>query len=683
MKDKGMILISALLISVILLITAMAMSTVGAGNLNIVSRARDRLTAFRAAEAGMARAIYEVNSYTDWKDYSGDPLENPLSVVFDQSNSKSDVFIYNNFKSKKSASGYKGETIPPYSAQVVSIGEAGPAAHRVKRTLVCLLRVSNMETFASATTGSIDSVNGDLMVDGIDSVSTWNPMDGNLHSNKITADDSVVWNGKGVYEADISGKITTISSADTVHFYKNDGVVYDKEFKILGDINVTLPDPLEDMLPPKDTSGMVDLPAPDEEGNITLEEGVVYKYNGKGTETLTIEGKLIMKDAKLYVVDGDLYVNGGLSGEGLVSVSGMMDLDDFTTWKEEKNQVIGTENVCVDSTYVPPAPPPEPDPTEDGGGGGGGSDDGEEDRGGSEDKTSSAPEYKMADTGVLLAMKSFITSDVFMPSTTAVATKGTQYPPGSSTEYTATNETRRWEKRQFNGKQWTVTKPSSSGGYWVYTYKQYDIYEIVNRKYKVNVDRPTNATIKGDVDFDCANLGGASIYTQGLLTFEGSENEAVLSNIKDELKKMVENDILNGESSQKLLSEYLQDTMKISVDGKDYELTGIQEWLENHPAMKYKQVQDILTDNSVVLNVLSQYLCDYLYFQGVIYTEGGLSAKGKIKIIGGIIVKNKDSRAGIDLDKGAMITCNGEYLRIFEQIISNPVYAPMAWHEVY
>ncbi|MCE1247231.1 MAG: hypothetical protein LWY06_11350 [Firmicutes bacterium] len=653
-EEKGMVLVYAMMIAVIMALICVSISSFSAENFDLATHARYRISALQTAEAGIARAIYEVNSGTEWSSWTGDPFQNPLSGSFPGSNSGFNVYIISNLDAKKTKSGYNGEIIPPKSAQIVSIGEAGPQHRKVKRTLICLLRISVMDAYACATTGSLNAVNGDLLVDGIDSVATWNNIAGNVHSNMVTSDNSFVWNGKGLYECDISGKVTTISNSNTVHFYKDDNVSYTKSFNVQGSTNVNLPPPLQDMLPPKNMSSLCDLPAPDKDGNIVLQEGKSYKFLGDGTNSLKITGKLIMNNAKLYVTNGDLVVSGGLEGEGILSVSGYIKQENATIWKWDERNFVGTVEEVVNTYYEPPPPPPH--------------------------KQYGKNREISEVMGVSFSQKPLDTADDHGD----ISLDPNSYPPGTKIDQKPTGDTYTFRDKYYNGNNWSTSQPASDGGKWISIHWEYDVYETVARKYEVSISRPVNATISGGVDFDTNNLGGAAIYTQGLLTVNGTENDLVLSQMMAAIKEKAQTDIKNGNASPSTtISEYLKDDMTVTVNGTVYKLTGIQEWIDAHPSLKYKTLENLTEDNSVVLSAISQYLTHYLYFQGVIYSEGGLSAKGKIKIIGGIVVRNTDPRASINLAKGAVITCNGEYMSIFKQYTKNPLFEPTAWHEVY
>ncbi|MFP4497191.1 MAG: hypothetical protein ACLFQV_03175 [Vulcanimicrobiota bacterium] len=809
MKDKGMALVTIIMMSVLLLILGLSISSIAVANNDIAKTIRFREKALNAAEAGIARAFCELNDENNVvKDFKipgrGESLKDEETKVFDDFGKSLDkqagmperfldlilegvsaqnkvllddspvitgimedgqtifaVFLINS----SGTTGFNGETIPNGTFQIISIGmvvgnkeiiNATSENKRKKnleklieknklvtRTISVFAKKNILSTYACASSGSLKSVEGDFIVDGIDSLLSWNKVDGNIHTCKPQPsptpipdvdmdkieDKTFLWDGGGVYEAEISGKITSAENKDNIAFYEN--LSEDKEYKKIDDdqidqANLIIPPPPEEMLPPQDEAvdlTLVETLTTNPDGNVILKNGnykitkdllLSKKPNGKG-------GKLILQNANLYVV-GEVNLEGGIEGSGVLSCTGV----DETSTQKTYQYVI--EDIDIDdddhNDYYWEIEPGYPVFVPDSGSS---FNEIQDNKRICSPKTDNAA--RLADSQIIATDASYILAWNYYDYS------GWQdlIPDGMSAEQLANmnfsvqdqlrNETNmpadvHLDHDKVDDREFRIWLKSDdvkteenydryNNGKWVYKWRKVYRAEVDVEMYEVGIYEKKPVTINGNANIDTTNIHGVSVYSDGKIILQGKEDaENTFSPIKKALQAKIVEDIQNGLCDPNTLAhEYLVDTMEIQ-DLEDtsvtYQLTGITEYLKNHPALYFTSVGDLVevkdpaneTDkyakggklkNPQFLNAITHHVANYMYFQGIIYSRSGIEANGKIKILGAAIVNSysssNDAKCVIDLKKGANFTSVQEYQKIFRDS-GETRYSPIGWHEV-
>ena len=124
-NERGIILISVLILITILLMIATSMTLIATQSYNLAGMADKRAKALRAAEAGVEYAFYELNKNTAWN------VASDLSVDLHFAQGETSKLIASGFSNNLKGSTKSGTT-PPYSAEVISEGYYGGQTVRVK-----------------------------------------------------------------------------------------------------------------------------------------------------------------------------------------------------------------------------------------------------------------------------------------------------------------------------------------------------------------------------------------------------------------------------------------------------------------------------------------------------------------------------------------------------------------------
>lgn len=280
----------------------------------------DRSRALYAAEAGLARAIAEMERDPSWRAGFVDERlpggTGSFSAAFasDPSASTREDCL-NNLQGTTAVDSYHGHlSLPAHSALLVVTGRSGSATRTVEALVVTGLDVSVSD--ALTATGPI-RLGGSVAVDGRKSLVDASARPANLHHNsEDTGQVGVLYNGGASpwEQITVTGEVTS-SSSDPSH----DVIVFNTPHSVpearSGVPIKELPRPnIEAML--AEHSGLAGTPIPSAPGAWSL-SGDNY-YDGD----VTINGDLDLQNGARVFVRGNLTINGSVRGDGTLVVGG-------------------------------------------------------------------------------------------------------------------------------------------------------------------------------------------------------------------------------------------------------------------------------------------------------------------------------------------------------------------------
>lgn len=307
-STRGIALITVLLLTSVLsmmLFTLLFVSRQG----SMTSRQyQERTLALYVAESGLAAAQSALREDNGWLEgFDQEPMERvrgSYTITFVEGTPDPWESV-NNLQANVAADSHHGPaTVPPRSALLVCIARVGTTQSRVE----VLLRGSNapLAQRALLASGKVE-MHGNVFINGVKTLAGLEELEAGVHSNSPT--ETVTWQGSSGEQAVVTGNVTIVNPApDAVAFSGNHSV---------GDFLTDQPQ----VHPPfVDVVGQVEAHRGSSVTlsgtNPTLSSGEHY-HNG----FLEVQGDLVLNGADLYV-EGDLRVNGSITGEGSVYVTG-------------------------------------------------------------------------------------------------------------------------------------------------------------------------------------------------------------------------------------------------------------------------------------------------------------------------------------------------------------------------
>lgn len=317
MKRRGLALSIVLLMMTVLLILAITLIALSRRQtLSVLDYQRETL-AVHAAEAGLARALKNLQMHSDWNQgFDREPLlggEATYSVHFTTSTPFGSEDSFHNLLGTTPVQGVRG-SVPPGCIWLTSIGRSGTSA----RTIDAILSRPGLPGLSAGLlgTGRI-RLRGQLSIDGQDTPQS-PPGPGDLHSNfqGATGEPSISWEPLAPGDrADIAGDATS-----------SDGRPVDDTVVFAG------PNSLHDRLSsqPVRSLGSFDIPqmiaAAQAEsirptlvaGGETVLDGGRYTLDSVPSHT----GDIVLKNGAELYVTGDFQLEGALRGTGTLVVGG-------------------------------------------------------------------------------------------------------------------------------------------------------------------------------------------------------------------------------------------------------------------------------------------------------------------------------------------------------------------------
>lgn len=337
------------MVSAILVLVALTMATTGTSHLQVATRQSNLEVARNLAESVTALAIDKLADDPSFG-LSPDAAQRSLSISFngrDQGRLTFDTdtasawtipLSVNNVENDTASSG-TGRTLAPFTAQIMAVGESNGVV--VMRETI--LRIPNYK-FAIATSGQLTS-NGGLYVAAVDALADLSGGLASVPADQLE-DGNVAANGASLVLSSSPAQPTIITgdaqSGGTILL----GAQTDVQGSVVENSD---PAPLPDLevgdYDPAGWTGLFELTSGTSSSTLTL-EGPVRRAGD-----LTISnGGLELNGAYLYV-DGDLVVNGGITGQGAVFCSGDITVSGASALSTDNVQALVAEGDVTINGY--------------------------------------------------------------------------------------------------------------------------------------------------------------------------------------------------------------------------------------------------------------------------------------------------------------------------------------------
>lgn len=319
-KRPGFALITVLLFSGIILMMVLALFLSVRGELFLSQSYRNQTSALYLAETGLWDAVSELELDPTWtagfKDKPSPDGNGTYSVTFNTTNSGFKDFESVNNSDGSSSANYRGANyVPKGCASLVVTANVGG----YKRELEALVRIGGGLYPAEApimASGRVD-LRGSVKIDGRKGQADPEKVDADVHSNKEEQDaDIIVWDGNG--QARIEGKVSTVapnaSAIGSGITVGAGGVADDKQTGAarapIPDVNVLAKIQGHKNAPGAVVgSGVTVLKPPSSTANDLYHSG-----------DMNVQGDLVLDGVNLYV-DGELHINGSVTGSGSIYVA--------------------------------------------------------------------------------------------------------------------------------------------------------------------------------------------------------------------------------------------------------------------------------------------------------------------------------------------------------------------------
>lgn len=319
-RRSGFALAYLLFFAVLIAMCVTALLALGRQGLQTTRGGVDRTRALYAAEAGLARAIAEMERDPTWTagfndqtlpggtgTYSTTFATNPADADKDKS--------YNNLMGATPVDTYHGPlSLPAHSAVLVVTGRSGVATRTVEALVVTGVDVP--VTDALTATGPI-RLAGSVRVDGRKSLVDGASRLANLHHNSMESGIiGVTYHGGSEpwEQIQVTGEVTSSSPSPS-----NEVIVFNTSSSVPTARSAV---PLKELPRPNITamldehSSLPGSPVPPTPGNWALSGDNYYAGN------VTVNGDLELQDGARLYVRGNLFVNGSVRGMGTLVVGG-------------------------------------------------------------------------------------------------------------------------------------------------------------------------------------------------------------------------------------------------------------------------------------------------------------------------------------------------------------------------
>lgn len=193
-SNKGIVLISILMVTVVLLMLGSSIIVLNYYNLGFTNISENNVSALKVAEAGVAYAIYCLKEDPAWEpnqfSYTMTGVPGSFEITFNRSK---DYYSVNNLKNDATdpnvIPGWGGKGVPGHSVDLIVTGYAGNRDIKsVKRIRAILQRdIYYPGSFSSGQT-TVDANTADIKTEATKE----NPgIAGNIHSNSVKATSSI------------------------------------------------------------------------------------------------------------------------------------------------------------------------------------------------------------------------------------------------------------------------------------------------------------------------------------------------------------------------------------------------------------------------------------------------------------------------------------------------------------
>lgn len=262
------------------------------------------------AEAGLAKAEVALESDLKWPGepngtVDGIPGTYEIHLAKDLNDRNGSVI---NIGTDTPADSYRGKnSVPKNSALLIVTANVSGQTY----TLEALVRGKGTAGYMSdAILGSGNVVaKGNLQVDGISALDDAKKVDGSIQSNDKSGSNNVVWQGSPGDTAHVTGNVGVGGASSGI---KMAGAKVDGSFEANAPTNIPHTDIDSEVAKNMGNPSPSLVPL----GTTTLGTG---KYS---SGTINLDGDMVLKDGAVLYVNGDLKINGSISGKGTIYVTG-------------------------------------------------------------------------------------------------------------------------------------------------------------------------------------------------------------------------------------------------------------------------------------------------------------------------------------------------------------------------
>lgn len=314
-KKRGIIAVSTLYISIILLILIIALLVSLKAESGHVLRYNYATEALYIGEAGMADAVRQLTANNKWKPGLADKVvfdfpngKGRYTIVFDEDNKVGSEESVNNLEQDHAVDGPRGkQTVPARTADVVVNVEY--RGHTLRYEALISRGFADPITVPLLTSGKI-TMEGEVAISGVESATDRTSVEVGIHSNdnsnqpdiiswkKLDPDDEALINGSVSTTSDNPGAISAPAGFTALDVTKG---------------KAPMPFPIIDV----DTAihyGKLSPAITVNPGGNTVVNGGDHSFAGG-----VINGDLILNGGNLFV-NGNLEVNGTIKGHGAIYV---------------------------------------------------------------------------------------------------------------------------------------------------------------------------------------------------------------------------------------------------------------------------------------------------------------------------------------------------------------------------
>ncbi len=322
-RSRGIILIIALMFCAILLIMLTAAMGASRGGLLVSQGHQARVAALYVAEAAVAHALAQLDLNPDWKTgFANVPMDGGKGSYTIQFHPTGVGTVgpdesVNNISGGAVLNGPRGTaTVAQGTADLVILARVGLVTRRIE---VLVARGTSGPLDAPLVASRKIALRGDMKVDGITSLSDPQPFAAGLHSNATVGSDLITWEPRDAGDAaEVAGTVSVGASSG----------INMPGATLLGAPPTKFNEahrPLPSLDIPASVAGKSGSPPPSiaAVGTSTLGTGTPEDFYSAGP--VNVNGDLVLNGATLYV-EGDLTVNGSISGDGNLYVNGRTSL---------------------------------------------------------------------------------------------------------------------------------------------------------------------------------------------------------------------------------------------------------------------------------------------------------------------------------------------------------------------
>ncbi|MBI3924730.1 MAG: hypothetical protein HY319_04255 [Armatimonadetes bacterium] len=319
LRGRGIALVLVLLVGLVMITLLKSLVISSRHGVFRALDEQDRCASLYLVEAALADALTRLEDDPAWiEGFDAKPMprqRGTYSLVFHSGGGPPAAGeSVNNLTGPEAVDGSQGEdSVPPYTAELLVRVQVG----KVDRTVAVVVGRGEPPIYPSAMMASRNVVlRGDVDIDGVKSLSTYEPTPAGIHSNR--PDDTapiIQWQGEDGESARISGEVSVVSPHPGAIDFGSDPGSFEVEGGFTGGASAKV-------IPDQDIGAIVAANRSHPKPTV-VPLGTTQLLAGKYFQdgNMAIEGDLALDNTSLYV-EGNLVVNGSISGTGSIYCTG-------------------------------------------------------------------------------------------------------------------------------------------------------------------------------------------------------------------------------------------------------------------------------------------------------------------------------------------------------------------------